>query len=263
MLRNLRYALRVLRNSSGFAVVAVCSLGIGIGATSAIYSRANAWLLRPLPVLKPSRVVAVSPVSDQVFAGLNGISYPDYKDFRDRNRTFGGLVADAYSFFGFAPDAATLPRMKFGAFVSGNFFEVLGVAPIIGRAFRPEEDLSVGRDAVVVLSHDFWVAEYGARRSVIGGKLWLNGVEFTIIGVAPESFTGTDQFLNPALYVPFAMSARLANRNNLDERQLRWLTVKGRLKPGAGIAQAQADLSAIASVLRNTYPQLTVICASK
>jgi predicted permease len=256
MLRDLRYALRVLRNSPGFAAVAVCSLGIGIGATSAIYSRANAWLLRPLPVLKPSRVVAVSPVTDQMFAGMNGISYPDYKDFRDRNRTFDGLVADAYSFFGFAPDAASLPRMKFGALVSGNFFEVLGVAPIIGRAFRPEEDLAVGRDAVVVLSHEFWAAEYGARRSVIGEKLWLNGIEFTIIGVAPESFTGTDQFLNPALYVAFAMSPRLTNRNNLDQRQVRWLTVKGRLKPGAGIGQAQADLSAIAGVLRNVYPQI-------
>jgi predicted permease len=256
MLRDLRYALRVLRNSPAFVVVAVCSLGIGIGATSAIYSRANAWLLRPLPVLKPSRVVAVSPVTDQMFAGLNGISYTDYKDFRDRNRTFDGLVADTYSFFGVAPDAATLPRMKFGAFVSGNFFEVLGVAPIIGRAFRAEEDQAVGRDAVVVLSHDFWEAEYGARHSVIGEKLWLNGIEFTIIGVAPQSFTGTDQFLNPALYIPFAMSPRLTSRNNLDARQVRWLTVKGRLKPGTGIAQAQADLGAIASVLRNTYPQI-------
>ena len=255
MLKDLRYAIRGLRKNPGFGAVAVCSLALGIGATSAIYSRANAWLLRPLPVPKTNRVVAVNPITDQTFAGFNSISYPAYKDFRDRNRTFEGLVASGYSFYGFAPDATTLPHMKFGIFVSGNFFEVLGVRPAVGRLFRRDEDDVIGRDPVVVLSHDFWAGEYGAKGSVIGEKLRLNGIKFTIIGVAPESFTGTDQFLNPALYVPFAMSPRLANVNSLDQRQVRWLKVLGRLKPGAGIAQAQADLSAIASVLRNTYPQ--------
>jgi macrolide transport system ATP-binding/permease protein len=241
MLKDLRFALRILRRSPGFVAVAVCSLAIGIGATSAIYSIADALLLRPLPVPKPSGVVAISPITDQLFAGLNQISYPDYVDFRDRNRTFEGLAADSYSFFGFAPDRATLPRMKFGMFVSGNFFHVLGVEPVIGRGFRPEEDQAVGRDAVVVLSHDFWVSEFNARRSAIGEKLWLNGIEFTIVGIAPESFTGTDQYVRPTLYVPFAMSPRLINVNNLDQRQVRWLMVKGRLKPGVSLAQAQAE----------------------
>jgi predicted permease len=146
--------------------------------------------------------------------------------------------------------------MKFGMFVSGNFFRTLYVEPKIGRGFLPEEDRAVGRDAVVVLSHDLWMSEYDAKRSAIGEKLWLNGIELTIVGVAPESFTGTDQFLRPALYVPLAMSPRLTNLNNLDPRQARWLSLKGRLRPGVGIAQARADLSAIAGVLRKTYPEI-------
>jgi len=256
MLRDLRHAVRMLRKNVGFVVVAVCSLAIGIGATSGIYSIADALLLRPLPVPNAGGVIAVSPITDQTLAGLNMVSYPDYVDFRDRNRTFEGLTADAYSFFGFAADSATLPRMKYGMFVSGNFFQVLGVEPAIGRCFRPEEDRALGRDPVAVLSHDLWISEFDARRSVIGDKVWLNGIEFTIIGVAPESFTGADQFLRPALYVPFAMAPTVTGANTIDQREVRWLKVNGRLKPGIGVARAQADLSAIASSLQKAYPQV-------
>jgi MacB-like periplasmic core domain len=145
--------------------------------------------------------------------------------------------------------------MKYGMFVSGNFFQVLGVEPTIGRGFRPEEDQSVGRDNVVVLSHDFWVSEYDGQRSAIGETMWLNGIEFTIIGVNPESFTGIDQFLRPAFYLPFALSPLVGTADNLNQRQVRWLTVKGRLNPHVGIAQAQADIDAITSELQRTYPK--------
>lgn len=256
MLRDLRYAARMLRKNRGFAAVAICSLAIGIGATSSIYSLADALLLRPLPVPNSGGVVAVTSVTDQTLAGLNTASYPDYVDFRDRNRTFAGLIAQAYSSFGLACDAAVLPRMKFGTYVSGNFFKVLGAEPSIGRGFRVDEDQVIGRDAVVVLSHDLWVSEYGAKRSAIGERMWLNGIGFTIIGVAPESFTGTDQFIRPALYVPFAMSPRLTGVNNLDRRQFSWLIMKGRLKPGVSIAQAQADIGAITSALKQAYPHV-------
>ncbi|MBV9669596.1 MAG: ABC transporter permease, partial [Acidobacteriales bacterium] len=246
----------MLRKNVGFVFVAVCSLAIGIGATSGIYSIADALLLRPLPVPNPGGVIAVSPVTDQTLAGLNMISYPDYLDFRDRNQTFEGLAASAYSFFGFAADRATLPRMRYGMFVSGNFFQVLGVQPAIGRWFRAEEDQAIGRNPVAVLSHDLWVSEFDAKRSVIGERLWLNGIEVTVIGVAPESFTGTDQFLRPALYVPFAMAPTMTGTNTIDQRQVRWLKVNGRLKPGIGLAQAQADLNAIVSSLQKAYPQI-------
>jgi predicted permease len=253
--KDLLYALRILRKNPGFAIVAVCSLAIGIGANSAIYSFADALLLRPLPVLEPSRVVTINALSSGTFGATSAISYPDYVDLRDRNRTFDGLIATAYSSFGFASSLGTQPRMKFGMFVSGNFFQVLGVTPQIGRAFRPDEDNAPGKDAVVVLSHDLWTVEFAKNPAIAGQHLWLNGTDFTIIGVAPETFPGLGQ-LKPALFVPLAMSATLGSNNNLNQRDIRWLDVKGRLKPAMGIAQARADVEAITAALRSTYPKI-------
>ncbi|HEY7304328.1 MAG TPA: ABC transporter permease [Bryobacteraceae bacterium] len=263
MLKSIRRAARVLRKNPTFTIVAVCSLAIGIGATSAMFSFADALLLRPLPVLEPGQVVAVTTASSSAFGTNSQISYPDYVDFRDRNRSFSGLVAAAYGTFGFSPDQGTQPRMKFGLFVSGNLFRVLGVDPTIGRGFRDAEDQAEGRDAVVVLGHDFWVSQFGASPSVVGSRIRLNGIEFTVVGVAPEHFTGIDTFLRPALFIPLAMSPRLGSQNNftvahensLNRRDIRWLIVKGRLRPGVGVAQAQADLSAIAAQLQRMYPQ--------
>jgi macrolide transport system ATP-binding/permease protein len=254
-LQDVYVSVRVLCKNPIFAAVAIGSLAIGIGANSAIYSFADWWLLRPLPVLQPARVVAVTPQSNTLAGSLNAISYPDYMDLRDHNRSFQGLTAQAYSGFGFAPAETTLPRRTIGMFVSGNFLHVLGVEPIVGRDFRLEEDEAVGRDAVVIISHDLWVSEYAARVSVMGQKLRLNGIDFTIVGVTPESFTGTDPFLRPAVYVPLAMAPAMANVNTLEQRQSRWLTMKGRLKPGVGIGQAQADLNTIAAALQLQYPQ--------
>ena len=255
VVQDLRFGTRMLRKSPMFAAVAVCSLAVGIGVNSAIYSFADWWLLRPLPVPRPSRVVTVVPVTNAVAGPRNTISYPDYVDLRDRSRSFEGLIAQGYSGFGFAPANTTLPRMTAGMFVSGNFFDVLGIKPVVGRGFRPEEDQAVGRDAVVVISHDLWADEYNASASAIGDKLRLNGIEFTIIGVTPASFTGTDQYLSPSVYVPLAMAPVLKNENTLKQRQTQWLLVKGRLKPGVGIAPAQADLNAIANALQRLYPR--------
>lgn len=263
MLKALRRTARMLRKNPSFTLVAASSLAIGIGATSAMFSFADALLLRPLPVLDPGRVAAVTTASTAAFGTNSQISYPDYVDFRDHNRSFSGLVAAAYGTFGFSPDQTTVPRMKFGLFVSGNLFRVLGVEPSLGRGFRDSEDQAEGRDAVVVLSHDFWVSQFGASPSVMGTKIRLNGIEFTVVGVAPEQFTGIDTFLRPALFIPLAMAPRIgsqnsfntAHENSLNRRDIRWLIVKGRLKPGASVAQAQADLSAIAAQLQRMYPQ--------
>jgi predicted permease len=259
----LSYAARMLYKNPGFTVVAVCSLAIGIGATSSMFSFADALLLRPLPVFEPSRVVAVNTVASEAFGAKTSISYPDYLDYRDRNRSFTGLVAASYATFGFNRKAGTQPHMKFGLFVSGNLFRVLGVEPSLGRGFRTSEDQVVGRDPVVVLGHDFWVSEFAANRSVIGSRLRLNGIEFTIVGVAPERFTGIDQYLRPALFVPLAMfplmgsqnSLNMTHENSLTRRDVRFLMVKGRLAPGVNVGQAQADISAIAMRLQQMYPQ--------
>src|SRR5580704_17448601 len=247
MFRSLRHALRMLRKNPGFTLVAVGSLAIGIGATSASFSIADMLLLRPLPVLEPSRVVAVTPAKMGAFGVDAAISYPDYRDFRDSNRSFEGLVASSLSAFGFSPDATVLPKTTYGTYVSGNFFRTLGVQPALGRAFLESEDQAVGRDAVVVLGHDFWVSEFNANPSVVGSSLRLNGVDCRIIGGVPERFTGVQQLVKPTLYVPLAMSPRLDRENILEKRDVRWLTVDGRLKPGISTTQANADLGAIAA----------------
>ena len=254
MLTSVKHAFRVLRKDPGFTAVAICSMAIGIGATSAMFSFADAMLMRPLPIVEPDRVVAISTTTSGAFANAT-ISYPDYVDLRDRNRTFEGLVAGAWGQFGFSPNSQTLPRMKYGLFVSGNLFRVLGVEPALGRGFRPDEDKAEGRDAVVVLGHDFWMSQFGASRSVLGSHVRLNGIEFTVIGVAPEHFTGVDQFLRPALFVPLAMSPRMAQQSSLHKRDVRWLFIKGRLKPGVGMDQAQADIASISKGLQKTYPE--------
>lgn len=254
MFKSLRYALRLLGKSPGFTLVAICSLALGIGSTAAMFSFTDALLLRPLPVYEPSQIATVTSANSSAFGAGTAVSYPDYRDFRDDNRSFDGLFAAGTTSFGVSPDASTLPKVTFGFFVSGNFFRTLRVQPALGRGFMDSEDQAVGRDPVVVLGHDYWVSQFNANPAVIGSAVWLNGVQCTIIGVAPAEFTGIDQFFKPSLFVPLAMSPRLGQENLLEKRDVRWLTVKGRLKPGVTVAQASADLAGIASRLEQIYP---------
>jgi MacB-like periplasmic core domain len=185
------------------------------------------------------------------------LSFPDYVDFRDRSQSFDGLVAFTTSTFGFTSKRDDLPQMKTGLLVSGNLFRAMGVEPELGRGFRPEEDQVPGRDAVVVLGHDFWEKQLGADRSIIGRKVRLNGIEFTVIGVAPAAFTGMNQYLRPTLFVPLMMFERLAANlewRMLEHRDDRELDVKGRLKPGVSLAQAGTELMTIARALERAYP---------
>lgn len=254
MFRSLRYTFRVLRKNPGFTLVAIASLAIGIGFTSASFSIADVLLLRPMPVPQPGGVVAVTPARQGAFGANTGISYPDYRDFRDRNRTFEGLVAYSYTSLGFSPDAATLPKIEFSSFVSGNYFRVLRVQPVLGRAFLDSEDQVPGRDAVAILSYDFWQTEFNSNPAVIGSTIRLNGIECKIVGVTGKQFTGINQLLNPPILLPMAMLPRLERSNALEHRDDRRFNVKGRLAPGASVAQANADLSAIASRLAQLYP---------
>jgi putative ABC transport system permease protein len=253
MLASVNYAFRVLRKDLGFTAVAVCSLALGIGATSAMFTFADAVLLRPLPVRDPDRVVAIhaKTATSAPIATNTTISYPDYADLRDRNRSFVGLVAASSATLGFSPGPGTLPRIKLGQFVSANFFRVLGVEPALGRDFRPEEDRAEGRDPVAVLSHDFWVSQFGADRSVLGSRIRLNGITFSVIGVAPESFPGIDG--SPSVYMPLAMAPRLG-QSDLHRREVGWLSVRGRLKPGVSMEQARADIGIIAADLEKLHP---------
>lgn len=255
MLADLRYALRALRRNPTFAIVAILSIALGIGANSAMFSLADAMLLRPLPVENPSQVVNLRwQLRGQQFSG---VSYPDFADYRDKTRAFSGLTAFQLNRYGFAKDRRELPAMKAGLAVSGAFFDVLGVRPQLGRTFRLDEDTVPGRDAVVVISDDLWREQFASDPGVIGRKALINGIEFTVIGVAPRSFYGVDQYIRPALYVPLAMQGRLTGDTNntlLTRRDLRAFTVKGRLAPGVSAKEADAEARVIASGLAQAYP---------
>ena len=213
MLSDLRYALRTLRKSPGFALVAILSLALGIGANSAMFSLADAILLRPLPVPHGSDLIVVqSQLRGEAIGGIfqySGLSYPDFKDLRERNKSYTGLTASQYTQFGIATEKGALPQMKFGELVNGDFFRVLDVPLELGRPFRPDEDKVPGRDAVVVLGHELWRTDFASDRNVVGRTIFLNNITFTVIGVTPEQFTGSNGLVRSALFVPLAMGPRL------------------------------------------------------
>jgi predicted permease len=257
---DLKYAARTVAHSKLFTALVVLTLGLGIGANSAMFSLADAMLLRPLPVWRPSEIVSLSTFSPNSFSESSGrLSYPDYLDYRTKSKSFDGLAAfsDIIS-FGFASRAGELPRLKGGLFVTGNLFRVMGVEPQLGRDFLAGEDRVPGRDAVVVLGNEFWQAQFNGNTSVIGRHILLDGIDFSVIGVAPKKFTGLDQYTRPDFYIPIMMRPRLVSNpahNALEDRADREWFVKGRLKPGVPIAQARAEAHVIAESLQRAYPK--------
>jgi predicted permease len=253
--QDLSQGCRMLAKNPAFTLVAVVSLAIGIGANCAMYSWADALLLRPLPVARPGDVVTVgTKVSLAGFASLIN-SYPDYRDLRERTRSFDDLTALTNVTVGFTTKPDAVAQMKFGMAVTSNLFAAMGVEPEFGRSFRADEDQVPGRDAVVILDHSLWEQQFSADPSILGRKIRLNGIEFTVVGVTPDRFRGMSQLIRPAFYVPLMMYPRLtADPKVLDSRVARNFAVKGRLKPGVSMAQAQAELTTFSKNLQHAYP---------
>jgi predicted permease len=231
-----------------------------VGANAGIFSFADAVLLRPLPVAHPSEVLSVrtQTLSQNSLLRLgSGLwSYEDFLDYRRQNRSFEGLVAFELVPAGFARDANSQAQLKMGFLVTGDFFRVLGVEPSIGRGFRPDENEALARDAVVVLSHDLWEQEFSSDPSIVGRQIRLGGLDFSVVGIAPESFTGMDQYIRPAFYVPLMMGPKLVPSmpDLLTNRSTRLLNVKGRLRPGMTIAGAAAEASSLAKSFEESFP---------
>ena len=249
----------MLAGSPAFTAIAILSLAIGIGANCAIFSFADALLLRPLPVPRPGEVLTVGSTASVEAFGASSLvsSYRDYVDIRDRARSFEGLAAFTYLTVGFAADPKDAPKLKMGALVSANLFGLLGVEPTIGRGFRAEEDQAPGRDAVVVLGRRMWEQEFQSDPAVLGRRVRINGHELAVIGVAPPEFTGLDQFVRADFFAPLMMSPRLLGdpkAASLEARDARNLRLKARLKPGVSQAEAQAELTTIAADLERAYP---------
>ena len=252
--QDLRYALRRLARSPGFTLVAVLSLALGIGANTAIFSVVNSLLLRGLPVEAPEELVEIYQSEDD-YAYLT-LSYPDYADLRDSNEVFSDVVA--YYLFMAMTDRddgseATLSNMEV---VTGNYFSMLGVRPVLGRGFLPEEGATPGTHPVMVLGHGYWQSEFGGDPGVMGTSVRLNGHVFTVVGVAPESFKGMYPGLVPDFYVPMMMSDELefVSGSRFERRGTRNLFAKGRLRPGVTVEQARDAVLAFSMALAEEYP---------
>jgi putative ABC transport system permease protein len=255
LFKEIRQAIRLLLNNPGFTAIAALSLALGIGANSAIFSLADAILLRPLPIPQPSHVLNLRTATPST--PLDGVSFPEYRDIRDKNQSLAGLVAFQFTTVGFAATPKALPQMRMGQMVSDNFFKVLDVQPALGRAFLADEGKVPGRDAIAILSYHFWETEFGRDPSAIGRTVRMNGINFTIVGVMPPDFTGIDQWIRPYFYVPLSMAPRLiaSNPNVLEQRDNRMFNAKGRLKPGVSREAAQAELTGIGKNLEKAYPE--------
>jgi predicted permease len=253
LLQDLRYGARMLSQQPGFTAVAVLSLALGIGATTTVFSLANAVLLRPLPVKDPDTLVTVNK-PDSNGSGIHTISYPDYLDYRSRNEVFSDLLVWSEASLSLNLDGQA--EQAYGMVVSGNYFSMLGVQPAMGRFFTAEEDHTPGAQPVVVLSYALWQGRFGGDPSVIGQNIKLKGYPFTVIGVAPKGFTSTYNVFAPALYVPLMMQEQvLPKPDRFGQRMTKYLKVTGRLKPGVTREQAQAALSLLDRQLEEDYSE--------
>jgi predicted permease len=243
-----RYALRQLAKSPGFAITVIVSLTLGLGANTTIFTFVNALMLRPPAVADAGRLVEAMERNAKA-AGIEEyepLSYPGYVSLRDHNRTFSGFAA-----FDGDPHSVSWShngggQMVYGQLVSGNFFSVLGVEPALGRFFLPDEDKSGTGVPAVVISYSFWQRQLGGDRSAIGSALTLNGSSYTVVGVAPQAFTGILIGSRPDFWAPLAMTpALIHDPERLGSDTSFWLLGVGRLRAGVSKAAAQADLTVL------------------
>jgi predicted permease len=251
LFHDLRFGFRRLIKTPSFALIAILSLALGIGANTAVFSLVNLIMFRPLPVANPQEIVSVSAVGKD--GELAAFSYPNYVDFRDRNEVLSGLLVSRFV-------AVSLSRngnneKVWGDLVSGNYFDMLGVKPALGRTFLPEEDKTRLSHPVVVISYSLWQTRFGGDPSVVDSDVLINGRKFKVIGVAPAGFKGTEVIYTPEIYAPFAMQKWIEPESNyLDNRDAGNMFAVGRLKPGVSAARAEASLNLLAAQLAKDFP---------
>jgi putative ABC transport system permease protein len=252
MFQDLRYGARMLLKGKGFSVAAVLCLALGIGANAAIFSLASAVLWRPLPVERPEQLVEI--IRGDGMTG-NTLSYPDYMAIRERNDTLTGLAISMLTELnlGYGRQSQVIA----GELVSGNYFDVLGAQPALGRAFLPEEDRTPGTHPVVIVSHGFWQNQLGGDPQLVGKSIRLNNQQYTVIGVAPAGFRGANAPFGTAVWLPAMMiEATMSVRQTpppLNDRGHEFAAF-GRLKPGVALEQARAELETVNRQLELANP---------
>ena len=250
--QDIHYGVRLLKRSPGFTAVAVLSLALGIGANATIYSWVHLVLLNPIPGVEATGDLLVYARKTQRGA-FSSISYPDFVDFRDRNTTLAGFFIHETYAVSLNIDGAS--ERVWTEVVSGNYFDVLQVRPQLGRTFLPEEDKVPGERPVAVLSHAFWQRKFGGDPNIVGRTIQLNDHPFSVIGVAPEGFFGTQIGLSFDLWTPIMMLDQLTGQGQrLETRGSSWIDAKARLRPGVTREQAQAELNSISKQLTEEFP---------
>ncbi|MDQ2918831.1 MAG: ABC transporter permease, partial [Verrucomicrobiota bacterium] len=252
MIGDIRYAVRMLLKSPAFLLVAFLAIALAIGVNTTIFGVVNTLLLRPLPVGHPKQLVQI--YTQDARNGRAPNSYLNYRDLAEENSVFTGIAAYQFVPMGFANGAET--TNIFAQMVSGNYFSLLDVTPTLGRGFSPEEDSTPNAYPVTVLAHRFW-KKIGGDADIIGKTVTLNGRKFTVIGVAPEDFCGTDVGVAPDLWVPMAMRAWVTpgTLDWYENRRALMLNLIARLKPGVSLTSAEAQMKTVALQLRNAYPE--------
>jgi predicted permease len=248
--KDIRYSVRMLRKSPGFTVVAVGTLALAIGANAVVFAALNAVILRPLNVPHAESLYSIHRVGDNAAAQ----SYPDYLDYRDRSRSFEGLMA--YGIQQAALDTSGDPARVWLFSVSGNYFDALGIQPSMGRVFHSSDEHGVNSAPYIVLSQAYWHTHFHDDPGIVGRVVQLNKHPFTIIGVAPQGFHGTLLFATPDLFLPMVNQQQVDGANTLNERgNLSIFMMMGHLKPGVTPAAAASELQSISGVLEKTYPK--------
>jgi putative ABC transport system permease protein len=259
ILQDVRYALRQLRKSPMFTLTVVVTLALGIGANAAVFTLFDQVLLRMLPVDRPKELVRFEWTgsfsgSTSSFGGgqFNYFSYPMYKDLRDQNRVFAGVLTADRSNVGVS--WRNQAESEDAELVTGNYFQLLGLRPAVGQLFTAQDETAKNANAVVVLSYNYWRTRFGAARDIAGQSVQINGHAFTIVGVTPENFDSAIGGYKPGLFIPITMTETaipwMATRDDLMNHQSIYLTLVARLKPGVTAAQAQAGLGPLWKSLR-------------
>ena len=248
MFADVKYALRQLKKSPGFTVTAVLTLALGIGANAVVFSVMNAIVLKPLNVPNAKNLYMVQRFQ------FPSQSYQDYRDLRDRNHTFDGLIS--YNIIGPTgiDTGAGNPVTAWPYMATGNYFDVLGIQPYLGRFFHAGDEHGANSAPYVVLSYALWHTLFHDDPGVVGRMVGINKHPYTILGVAPSDFRGTELFFSPGLWIPMAEQPQLQGFNGLDLRGEHDSFVIGRLKPGVTAPKASADLNTIGAWLSKTYP---------
>src|SRR5213075_814805 len=253
-LQDLRFGFRILRRSPGFSILAILCLTLGIGTNAAALSWIEGILIRPYPLVAHQDRMFALNATIRGTEGYKGLSYPDLLDFQKNSTLFESFIVDKIT--GTTLSNGDRAERAVGGMVSANYFDALGVRPILGRGFRPEEGTGRNAHPLTVISHLTWQDRYKGDPDIIGKTQFLDGVQHTIIGIAPEKFHGTFIGYSFNFWVPTSMQETFDNTGyKLEDRGARWIEGYAFLKPGVTQQQAQAELSAIAQRLENDYAQ--------